>query len=355
MTLGSTPGQAAASARDEDAPFVCPHCAGALGADDAQWECRGCGRRFRAVLGIPDLRVPLTMPAVDYDADWRDACDLAEMYARSSLFELVEVLWPRRLAGEKRLRAMADMRNLQLQAAPRRYARDLADSGWLGALVAGRRCERVLDLGCGAGGFLAPAARRFPDAIGVDLSLAWLVVCRKRLEEEGVRARLVCACAERLPLAPERLALVVSPDVIEHVEDRDAVLREARRVLRRGGLFVCTTPNRFSLTAEPHYKIWGVGLLPRAWMNGYVRWRTGQDYHSIHLLSARDLRRLFARHFPNGCRILVPDVPPEEIAIFHPAKRAAARLYNRVIQNGIVCAALLAVAPYFRVVAEKER
>ncbi|MEW6271473.1 MAG: class I SAM-dependent methyltransferase [Thermodesulfobacteriota bacterium] len=339
---------------DQHDPLACPCCGGALAAGEASWSCRGCARAFRAVLGIPDLRVPIGPAAVEQDEDWAVACDLAGAYPRTSFEDLIERLWSHRLTRDAVRRPHAAMRTAQLRGAPLRYARDLSGAGWLGALLAGRPCERVLDLGCGPGGFLLPAARRFPGAVGVDLSLAWLVICRKRLEDARVTARLLCACAERLPFTPDAFDLVVSPDVIEHVADRDATVREAHRVLRPGGLLVCTTPNRFSLTAEPHYQAWGVGLLPRAWMNGYVRWRTGQDFHSTYPLSARDLRLLFGRHFASGCRLLVPEVPPEEIAIFHPAKRVAARLYNRVIRLAPVRAGLRTVAPFFRVVAAKE-
>jgi SAM-dependent methyltransferase len=337
-----------------DDALACPHCGGRLGAGDGRWDCRACARGFRAVLGIPDLRVPLAGPAVDLEDDWALACELAAAYPRASFRGLVERLWQARLSLETISGPHAEMRIAQLLDAPQRYTRDLGQSGWLGALLARRPGARVLDLGCGAGGFLVAVAGRCERAAGIDLSLAWLVVCRKRLEEAGITARLLCACAERLPFAPDTFDLVIAWDVLEHVADRDATVREAHRVTRPGGVVACTTPNRFSLTAEPHCMVWGVGLLPRAWMGRYVRWRTGLEYRSTHLLSRGELRGLFARHFAGGCRVIVPEVPPEEIGRFHPAKRLTARFYNRLIRLAPLRAALTVVAPFFRVVATKE-
>src|SRR5581483_8341823 len=64
------------------------------------------------------------------------------------------------------------------------------------------------------------------------------------------------ACAaERLPFPEETFDVVVASDVIEHVQDAGAVVAEAARVLRRGGLLFLATPNRFSLGLEPHVRL----------------------------------------------------------------------------------------------------
>ncbi len=167
-------------------------------------------------------------------------------------------------------------------------------------------------------------------------------------------ARLACACAERLPFKRDTFDLVVAFDVLEHVADRERMVSEAHRVTAPDGTVVCTTPNRFSLSAEPHYRVWGVGLLPRAWMGSYVRWRTGQDYRFTYLLSVFEIRRLFARYFAGGCRVVVPELWGEDIERFSPVKRAVARLYNLIIRPRPFRAALTLLAPFFRIVARKD-
>ncbi|MGH9365791.1 MAG: class I SAM-dependent methyltransferase, partial [Thermoanaerobaculia bacterium] len=284
----------------------CPHCAGDLAQDDFRCLRPGCGSRFRSLLGIPDLRIPQAA-AVDYEQDWMLARSLAEVYPSASFRELVERLWQSRVRDEIVSQEIADMRIGQIERAWLKHAQDLADAGWLGRLAPKDTRVRILDLGCGPGGFLLAAGRRFGSVAGIDISMAWLVICRKRMEAEGIPALLVCACAERLPFRRDTFDLIMAFDTLEHVSDRDHMVGEAHRVARPGAIVICTTPNRFSLSAEPHLKVWGVGLLPRAWMSGYVRWRTGQDYRFTYLLSILEIRRLFARHFVGGCRVVVPE------------------------------------------------
>jgi SAM-dependent methyltransferase len=47
----------------------------------------------------------------------------------------------------------------------------------------------------------------------------------------------------QLPFDPERFDAVVAASVLEYVDDPAAVLRECRRMLRPGGLMLCTVPN----------------------------------------------------------------------------------------------------------------
>ena len=50
--------------------------------------------------------------------------------------------------------------------------------------------------------------------------------------------------ADRLPFADRSFDLVFCDNVLEHIEDPDAVLRQVARVLKPGGRFLAKTPNR---------------------------------------------------------------------------------------------------------------
>ena len=162
---------------------------------------------------------------------------------------------------------------------------------------------------------------------GVDIALRWLIVARKRLDEEGLaHVPLACGCAERLPFADRTFAGVVAGDVIEHVADQAATLAEAHRVLRPGGRLFLASPNRFSLAPEPHVQVWGVGFLPRRWMAAYVRWASGRDFRAIRTLGHRRMetaaasgaRSARAGSRPRGC-------PAADLDQFGPIKRRVAR------------------------------
>jgi SAM-dependent methyltransferase len=90
----------------------------------------------------------------------------------------------------------------------------------------------VLELGCGAGAFVRALRRYRPDlaVVGLDISQRAL----ERVQDRGA-ARVVRADVERLPFVSGGIDAVVFFDVLEHVEHPDDLLREAARVLRRGG------------------------------------------------------------------------------------------------------------------------
>jgi len=100
--------------------------------------------------------------------------------------------------------------------------------------------ERVLDLGCGAGRFVAALAEHGSRPIGVELSERALA--RAARVVPGADLRLL----ERdgsLPLAHASVDLVWCSEVIEHVPDVGGLLAEVRRVLVPGGRLLVTTPD----------------------------------------------------------------------------------------------------------------
>jgi SAM-dependent methyltransferase len=107
----------------------------------------------------------------------------------------------------------------------------------------GRPPGLVLDVGCYDGQF----TRRAIDGkvIGVDVALEALRAARARCVQ-GVRAQVEVA----LPFADEIFATVIAAEVIEHVFDTEAVIRELARVLRPGGWLALTTPNLVALSGR---------------------------------------------------------------------------------------------------------
>lgn len=100
------------------------------------------------------------------------------------------------------------------------------------------RGRDVLDLGCGYGGRTAYYARegQVREIHGIDISEQMVHRCALLARELGVpRARFETGRAEALPYGDASFDLVLSYDVLEHVEDPATSLLEIARVLRPGG------------------------------------------------------------------------------------------------------------------------
>ncbi|MCE1180110.1 MAG: arsenite methyltransferase [Micrococcales bacterium] len=109
------------------------------------------------------------------------------------------------------------------------------------ALAELRAGEDVLDLGSGGGLDVLLSARRVAPggtAYGLDLTPEMLALAERNQAEAGIdNARFMLGAIEDIPLPDESVDVVISNCVINLSADKDAVLREAHRVLRPGGRF----------------------------------------------------------------------------------------------------------------------
>ena len=186
--------------------------------------------------------------------------------------------------------------------------------------------------------------------------MRWLIVARKRLDEEGLGSiPLACACAERIPLRENCVGTVIAGDVIEHVGDQSAALSEAFRVLSPGGSLFLASPNRFSMAPEPHVGVWGVGFLPRRMMAAYVRHANGLDFRGIRTRGYVGWRSLLRRSPFGGGEISVPALPDSDLIHFGSVKRSVARAYNRAVTTPIGQAMAKVIGPLFHMVCEKPK
>jgi SAM-dependent methyltransferase len=208
--------------------------------------------------------------------------------------------------------------------------------------------EALLDVGCGLGQYLKSALGAFGAAAGVDLAVTQLVLARKHLSEAGLSALLVAARSEQLPFLPGSFAAATAADTIEHLGEPDAAVGEVARVLQPGARFYLSTPNRFSLSPEPHVGIWGLGYWPRSWAVRHVRRKLGVRYEDIRLFSYWRLRRVLSRHFPGTCEVRLPEIGRLEAQSFSPVKQRWAKAYEMARRLPVVRAGLYAVAPFFQ-------
>jgi len=96
----------------------------------------------------------------------------------------------------------------------------------------------LLDIGCGAGGYLASMKALGWQVLGIDLSPQ---AARTAWERYGVPVKV--GTLETVNITDRSMAMVTMVHAIEHVPDPISHLRQCRRVLQDGGRLVLTTPN----------------------------------------------------------------------------------------------------------------
>lgn len=110
------------------------------------------------------------------------------------------------------------------------------ENRFLVGLVGDFQDLRVLDTGCGLGESSVYFARRGARVTALDLSPEMIVKTRELAKSHGVTVEAVAHQSEQLPFDDNQFDLVYLANVIHHVDDRQGLLEEARRVLKPGGL-----------------------------------------------------------------------------------------------------------------------
>jgi SAM-dependent methyltransferase len=106
------------------------------------------------------------------------------------------------------------------------------------------RGKRVLDLGCRSGAF----TRNFlegNEVVGLDVDR----IALEKAAGLGIEP-VVANVEEPLRFADASFDVVVAGELLEHLRFPEAVVAEARRVLRPGGVFVGSVPNAFRIQSR---------------------------------------------------------------------------------------------------------
>jgi 2-polyprenyl-3-methyl-5-hydroxy-6-metoxy-1,4-benzoquinol methylase len=106
------------------------------------------------------------------------------------------------------------------------------------------RIVDVADIGCGAGTQSIIWAQRGYQVHGLDISEPLIEVAHRRAATEGLEIDFRLGTATALPWSDRTMDICLLPELLEHVEQWEACLDEAARVLRANGLLVISTSNR---------------------------------------------------------------------------------------------------------------
>ena len=158
-------------------------------------------------------------------------------------------------------------------------------------LDAAEECVRgqVLENGCGVGMYVQKLTPYAGTVIGLEYDF------ERSAEAHENSPHILNAAGEGLPFPADRFDLILSHEVIEHVQDDAAAVAEMVRALKPGGRVVIFCPNR-GYPFETHGIYWRgnykfgnipfVNWLPR-------RWRDQLAPH-VEVYTPRDMEKLFA-------------------------------------------------------------
>ncbi len=105
---------------------------------------------------------------------------------------------------------------------------------------------KLLDIGCGGGLVSEPMARLGAAVTGVDAAEANIKTAMVHAQENGLEIDYRCGTAEQLLEAdgPEQFDVVLNLEVVEHVADPHAFLRDCAKLVKPGGVMIVGTINR---------------------------------------------------------------------------------------------------------------
>jgi SAM-dependent methyltransferase len=170
---------------------------------------------------------------------------------------------------------------------------------------------RILDAGCGSGRNMVDLARH-GQVTGVELSQPSVELARARAVGEVVEGSVL-----EMPFPDDSFDLAVCLDVIEHLQDDRAALRELRRVLAPGGVLLVTVPAYQWLWSghdevNHHHRRYNRAALQQAARE--AGWECARTTHFNSLLlpvaiALRALDRLHTRATESSLDLWVPPAP----------------------------------------------
>jgi SAM-dependent methyltransferase len=152
----------------------------------------------------------------------------------------------------------------------------------------------ILENGCGVGMYVDRLAPYTGKIVGLEYDFQRALTAHNEVARAWPNASILCAAGEKLPFPDRQFDLILSHEVLEHVEDDRKAVTEMVRMLKPDGRMVIFTPNR-GYPFETHGIYWRgryrfgniplVNYLPR-------RLRNRLAPH-VRIYTAADLDRLF--------------------------------------------------------------
>jgi len=114
--------------------------------------------------------------------------------------------------------------------------------------------SRMLDIGCGWGGFVVAGNELGAKSMGCDVDKEVIEIAKLRSKIYHLKKKFCLSKSEKLPFPDETFDYVQCITVFEHVQDVKKSISEFVRVLKKGGTGFVQAPN-YNQPIENHYKV----------------------------------------------------------------------------------------------------
>ncbi|MEM1375885.1 MAG: class I SAM-dependent methyltransferase [Pseudomonadota bacterium] len=101
----------------------------------------------------------------------------------------------------------------------------------------------VVEIGCGTGTTALHHAPFVGHITGTDISPEMVEIAREKVATSGpLNADFIASVADELPFPDDSFDMAMGHNIFHLVEDLDAALTEAHRIIKSGGVFITKTP-----------------------------------------------------------------------------------------------------------------
>lgn len=131
------------------------------------------------------------------------------------------------------------------------YEAETGTSRFYRALEEIKNGDKILDIGCGIGSFcsMVKGVNEQSEVWGVDISEEAIYANKI----DAPQCKFYCNVVGELKDIPkEYFDVVFSGETLEHLDDPSQLFKDAYSVLKNGGLFILTTPDRNAVTSPEH-------------------------------------------------------------------------------------------------------
>lgn len=170
-----------------------------------------------------------------------------------------------------------------------------------------------LDIGCSESFASLVLSKYFSETVNTDIEKRMIGRGKQNCKNNGVNAHFIASDALKLPFMDSSFDVITAFSLIEHLSNQNEFLHEAKRLLRKNGIFIMQVPNR-NFFVEIHTGFPFPAFISKKIWRLYCRYLLKIGEFQVKNLSAREVTELCNSYFNHTyileCNYTEDSVPP---------------------------------------------